>query len=155
MRGRSERIIGFEVDHRPDDNPHRRERLLERMELLEQRALDARAGLVARPKPITKRLDHVVGGNADVSVAVLDHLQHRLQHANDGTIRAVFAFCEPAQPVEVTEELVSAVDEVNNHFCGRDRFPCPAHSKGVEPHPYPADRVRRSLLRGRPERNPW
>ena len=37
MRGRSERIIGFELDHRPDDNAHRRKRLLERMELREQR----------------------------------------------------------------------------------------------------------------------
>jgi hypothetical protein len=35
MRGRSERIIGFGLDHRPDDNAHRRERLLERMELRE------------------------------------------------------------------------------------------------------------------------
>ena len=65
MRGRSERIIGFELDHRPDDNAHRRERLLERMELREQRALDAGAGLVVRPKPIAKRLDHVVGGDAE------------------------------------------------------------------------------------------
>ena len=70
MRGRSERIIGFELDHRPDDNAHRRERLLERMELREQRGLDAGAGLVARPKPIAKRLDHVVGGDAEIGVAV-------------------------------------------------------------------------------------
>ena len=68
MRGRSERIIGFELDHRPDDNAHRRERLLERMELREQRGLDAGAGLVVRPKPIAKRLDHVVGGDAEVRV---------------------------------------------------------------------------------------
>ncbi len=71
MRGRSERIIGFELDHRPDDNAHRRERLLERMELREQRGLDAGAGLVVRPKPIAKRLDHVVGGDAEIRVAVL------------------------------------------------------------------------------------
>ena len=37
MRGRSERVIRFELDHGPDDNAHRRERLLERMELREQR----------------------------------------------------------------------------------------------------------------------
>ena len=67
MRGRSERIISFELDHRPHDNAHRRERLLERMELREQRGLDACAGLVVRPKPIAKRLDHVVGGDAEIS----------------------------------------------------------------------------------------
>ena len=103
MRGRSERIIGFELDHRPDDNAHRRERLLERMELREQRGLDAVAGLVIRPKPIAKRLDHMVGGDAEVSVAALDQLKHGLQHADNGAVRAVLAFGEPAQPVKVTE----------------------------------------------------
>jgi hypothetical protein len=39
MRGRSERIIGFELDHRPDDNTHRRKRLLERMETGERARL--------------------------------------------------------------------------------------------------------------------
>src|SRR5438046_3215684 len=51
-----------------DDNTHRRERLLERMELREQRGLDAGAGLVVRPKPIAKRLDHVIGRDAEVRV---------------------------------------------------------------------------------------
>src|SRR6266513_2369089 len=116
MRSRSERIIGFELDHRPDDNAHRRERLLEGMELREQRGLDAGAGLVVRPKSIAKRLDHVVGGDAEIGVAVLDHLENGLQHADDGAVRAVLAFVESAQAVEVTEEFVSAVDEVNDHF---------------------------------------
>jgi hypothetical protein len=31
-------------------------------------------------------------------------------------VRAVFAFCKPAQAIEVAEELVSAVDEVHDHF---------------------------------------
>ena len=116
MRGGSERIIGFELDHRPDDDAHRRKRLLEGMELREQRGLDAGAGLVVRPKPIAKRLDHVVGGDAKVRVAVLDHLEDGLKYANNGAVRAVHAFVEPAQAVEVTEELVGAVDKVNDHF---------------------------------------
>ena len=41
MRGRSERIIGFDLDHRQDCNAHRRERLFERMEMREQRGLDS------------------------------------------------------------------------------------------------------------------
>ena len=49
-------------------------------------------------------------------VAVLDHLENGLQHADDRAVGAVFAFGEPAQAVEVTEELVGTVDEVNNHF---------------------------------------
>jgi hypothetical protein len=44
------------------------------------------------------------------------HLEHGLQHADDSPVRAVHSFVESAQPVEVTEELVGAVDEVNNHL---------------------------------------
>ena len=115
MRGRSERIIGFELDHRPDDNAHPHERLLEGMELREQRGLDAGAGLVVRPKPIAKRLDHVVGGDAEIRVAVLQHLENGLQHADHGPIGTVHAFGEPTQSVEVTEEFVSAVNKMNYH----------------------------------------
>src|SRR4029450_9999364 len=84
------------------------------MELREQRRLDAGASLVVRPKPIAKRLDHVVRGDAEVRVAILDHLEDGLQHADDGAVGAVHAFVEPAQAVEVTEELVGAVDKVND-----------------------------------------
>src|SRR5262249_50255193 len=92
MRGRSERIIGFELDHRPDDNAHCRERLLERMELRKQRGLDAGAGLVTRPKPIAKRLDYVVSGDTVISVAFLDHLENGLQNADYRAVRAVRPF---------------------------------------------------------------
>ena len=44
----SQRVVGFELDHRPHDYAHRGERFLERMKLLPQRRLDAVAGLVAR-----------------------------------------------------------------------------------------------------------
>jgi hypothetical protein len=86
------------------------------MELRQQRGLDAGADLVIRPKPIAKRLDHVVGGDAEVRVAVLDHLKHSLQHADDSAVRTIFAFGKSTQPVEVTEQFVGAVDEVNDHF---------------------------------------
>ena len=76
MRRRSERVIGFELDHRPHDHAHRRERLFERMELREQRGLDACAGLVAGPEPIAKRFDDVIGRDAEIGGAVLDHLEH-------------------------------------------------------------------------------
>ncbi len=48
-RGRSEGVIGLELDHRPYDNSHRGERLFERVKLREQRGLDAGAGLVSGP----------------------------------------------------------------------------------------------------------
>src|SRR6476469_5289885 len=86
------------------------------MELRAQCALDASAGLVARPKPIAKRLDHVVGGDAEVPLAALDHLEDGLQHADHGAVRAIHAFVEPAQAVEVTKDLVGTVNEVDDHF---------------------------------------
>ena len=47
--------------------------------------------------------------------ALLDHLQHAVEHADHGAIRPVGAFGEAAQAVEMPEELVRAVDEVNDH----------------------------------------
>src|SRR5437016_8861530 len=65
--------------------PTRRSSDLERMELREQRALDTGAGLVVRPKPIAKRLDHVVGGDTEIPVAALEHLEHGLQRSEEHT----------------------------------------------------------------------
>ena len=70
------------------------------MELREQRGLDAGAGLVVRPKPIAKQLDHVVGGDAEDACGVLDHLEDGLGTADDGAVGAVHAFVEPAQAVK-------------------------------------------------------
>jgi hypothetical protein len=115
VRRRGERVVGLELDHRPDDDPHRRERLLERMELRKQRRLDPGRRLVAGPEIVAERLDHVVGGDADVGLAALDDLEHRLQDADDRAQGPVGALGEAAQPVEVAEQLVRSVDEVDDH----------------------------------------
>jgi len=47
--------------------------------------------------------------------AAIDHLQHRIEHADDGAERAVFAFGETTQAVEMAEELIGPVDKVNDH----------------------------------------
>lgn len=94
------------------------------MELRPQCALDPGASLVVRPELIAKRLDHMVGRDAEVGVAVfvLDYLENGLQHANDRAVGPVFAFGESAQSVEVTEEFVSAVEEVHDHI-GQPHIP--------------------------------
>src|ERR1041385_6767764 len=94
--------------------PLRRKRVLERMKLREQRGLDAFAGLVTGPKSVTERLDDMVGRHANMGGALLDQPQHGMQHAGDRAIRRVLLL-EPAQPVEVAEELVRPVDEVGYH----------------------------------------
>jgi hypothetical protein len=46
-------------------------------------------------------------------------LERGLQHTDNSAVRTVLAFGKPAQAVEVTEELVGAVNEVNDHFAVR------------------------------------
>ena len=46
---------------------------------------------------------------------MVDHLENGLQNADDRAVRSVFAFGKPAQPVEVTEEFVSAVNKMHYH----------------------------------------
>ena len=43
---------------------------------------------------------------------MVDHLEHGLQHTDDGAVRAVFAFVKPPQAVEVAKELVGTVNEM-------------------------------------------
>jgi hypothetical protein len=57
----------------------------------------------------------VVGRDADVRRAVLDHLEQHVQHARDGAERRGLALLEAAAAVVMAEELVGAVDEVNDH----------------------------------------
>ena len=113
-RGRGESIVGFELDHRPDHDAHRRQRLLERVELRPQRGVDAGPGLVAVPQLVAERLDDVVRGHADVRRPGLDHLQNHLQHAPHCPERRI-ALLHPADAVEVAKELIGAVDEVDDH----------------------------------------
>ena len=112
---RGECVVGLQLDHRPYRDAHRRERVLERLELGEQRAVDAGAGLVARPEVVAERLDHVIGRDADVRRAGLEHLQHRVQHAGRGAERLTVAPAAAPAAVEVAEQLVGAVDEVDDH----------------------------------------
>ena len=57
----------------------------------------------------------MIGRDADVRRALFEHLQHGVQHADDGAVRLVLAFVEAPQAVEVAEQLVGAVDEVDDH----------------------------------------
>ena len=112
---KGKRIICLELLHRPDDDAHRLEGLLEWMELAEKRRLDALARLVSGPEVVPKRLDDVIGRDADMRRAALQHLQHRVQDAGYRAVRLVLTLVEAAQAVEMAEELVRSVYEVNDH----------------------------------------
>ena len=86
------------------------------MELSEKRGLNPIARFVARPEAVSKRLNDVIGRNADVYGAAFDHLQQRVEHAYDSTIRSVLTLVEAPQTVEVPEQLVGPVYDVNDHL---------------------------------------
>ena len=96
-------------------NPHRSQCVLERLELRAKRRIDTLSRFVAVPKLVTKRLDDVIGGDADVRGAFVDHLQHGIEHADDGAESSILSVGEATQSVKMTEELVGSVDQMNDH----------------------------------------
>ena len=83
----SERIVRLKLHHGPDDDAGCRQGLLERSELRQQVAVDAGAGLIARPQIIAERLDDVIGRNGNMGGAVADHAQDRCEYASDSRPR--------------------------------------------------------------------
>jgi len=79
------------------------------------RTLDALRRLVTGPEAVAEGLDDVVGRHAQVRGSFFDHLQNAVEHADDRAKGRILALIEAAQPVEVTEQLVRAIDEVNDH----------------------------------------
>jgi hypothetical protein len=71
--------------------------------------------LYAGPKAIAKRLDDMIGRRTEMRGSPLDHLQDAVQNADHCAERPVLALREAAQAVEVPEELICAVDEVDDH----------------------------------------
>ena len=134
LRRRRQGVVGFQLDHGPYHHSHRRERFLERLELREQRGLDALPGLVVGPEVVAERLDDVIGRHTDVSRSGLDHLQYRMQHAADGAEALILALAEMAPAVKLAEQLVRTVDEMNDHAAASGRrsrsgLRQPAHSR--------------------------
>src|SRR5262245_31872842 len=84
------------------------------MELRPERRIDAFAGLVVRPEIVAEGLDDVIGRHADVGRSALEHLRDRMQDAGHGSEGRV-GVPEAPDSVELAEELVGAVDEVNDH----------------------------------------
>ena len=57
----------------------------------------------------------MVGRHTDVRGSLFRHLQDRMQHADDGGEGLVLTLIGPALAVELAEQLVCAVDEMNDH----------------------------------------
>ena len=85
----SERVIGLELDHRPDNYTHRGKRLLEREELRAQDWLDAGAGFVVWPQTVAERLDDVVSRNSDMCRSIFEHFRDATKHARHRAVRGI------------------------------------------------------------------
>jgi hypothetical protein len=52
----------------------------------------------------------VIGRDTDMGRARFNHLQNRVEDADDRTVGPIFAFVESSKAIEVPEQLVRAVD---------------------------------------------
>ena len=57
----------------------------------------------------------MIGGHTNVSRSTLDHLQDRMEHTDGGAERAIFALGKATKTIKMPEQLVGAVDEMNDH----------------------------------------
>ena len=83
-RGRTEGVVGLDLDHRPHGHAERRHASSSHGNCGLQLRVDPRTVLVAGPQVVAERLDDVVGGDADVGGTVAQHAHQRPQHAPGG-----------------------------------------------------------------------
>ena len=117
LRGcRRQRIVRFELHHRPDQEPERGGRALGERELREERFVDAGAGLVAVEELIAKALDDGVERDADVRHPLrADQGEQAPQERARGADLPPSGVGGRGGAEEHPEELVGAVDEVDLH----------------------------------------
>ncbi len=106
-------VVGFELDHRPDDDALPGERFFEQRELREQRGIDAFARSCNRATSRCGTIDDMVGRNGDVRSAAAHEAEHRRDDAADGTDLAALTVLVGRHRVEMTEQFVRAVDQVD------------------------------------------
>src|SRR5215475_14899589 len=94
----------------------------------------------------------MIGGHTEMSGAFLDHLEHGIQHADNRAEGAIFSLVEAARSVEVTEQLVGAIDQVDDHPGPTPRRSCHEHSLPVKTRP---QRKRRALPGASGARTRW
>ena len=113
-RRRRQRIVGFELDHRPDRHAHSRERLLEQSKLREQVRFDAFAGLVSGPERCGTTRSHGPSPRRCGS-RPRGSLPNRCDDATHCGDLPSIRFARGRKRVVVAEQFPGPVDEVNVH----------------------------------------
>jgi len=83
--------------------------------LTEQGRLNPSACFVFGPQVIAKGLNDVIGSDANVCCAFINHLQYTMQYADSRAKWFVLALVESPLPVKVAKEFIGPVDKVNDH----------------------------------------
>ena|SRR5438132_568180 len=133
--GRGNRIVGLELDHRPQDEAQRLDGALGDRELVEQLGRHADARLVAGKQVVAKRLDDTVRRARDVRGAFFAEQEQQLLD-EAGYAREddpVAARHRRTRCVMRAEELVGRVDEVelHAHRTAADSITTPAESSSA------------------------
>src|SRR5207237_5140048 len=108
-RGRRERVIRLELLHRPDPDAHLTQCVLERMKLRQQLRFYALARFVSGPEVVAERLDDVIGRDAEVGCATLEHAQDRAQYPHDGRDLVAIAALLPPRRHAMADQLASDI----------------------------------------------
>ena len=113
-RGRGDRVVGLEFDHRPEDDPERLDGGLGDRELGEQLGRHPGRRLVARVEVVPEGFDDPVGGGTDVRGALLaQEVEQLFDEPGDARQRDPVAPEDRRPRREMRpEELVGRVDQV-------------------------------------------
>ena len=124
-RGR-ERVVGFEVLHRPDPHAERAHGVLDVVELRDEIRVDALAGLVPVEERVAERSERVVEGDGDVGRRLVGIVEQR-EELRDDADRGLQRLPRRGRVVRTlgevrAEELEGAVDDVEaGHGVGAPR----------------------------------
>src|SRR5208283_1335030 len=108
-----EGVVGFKLHHRPDNDAGCGENVFEDRKLRKEVGFDSLTCLVILPEVVAKRLDDVVGGNADVRDAVAHHGQQRGKHAADCTHFAAPLVTSLGHGKVVAKQLVRSINQID------------------------------------------
>jgi hypothetical protein len=108
-----EGVVGFKLHHWPHNNARCGEDIFKDRKLRKKVRFDPFTGLVTCPELVPKRLDHVVGGNADVRDAFAHHAQHRRKHAAHRPYFASLRIARLWHRKVVPKQLVRTVNQVD------------------------------------------
>jgi hypothetical protein len=118
----SERIVGLELNHRPDYNPQGSNRLLGQRELGQQLWGNTLTGLVAWEEAIAERLDHVIEGTGYVCSARFgEKHKQAVEQAKCGADFAAVESLSGRCSEVAAEKFVGAVYKVKLH-CNSPRI---------------------------------